>query len=223
MKNIKQIFIITLTLLFSVQHIDAQNNIKTKNNTSKVKTKKSCHQPSCGLRSHLIDNFWVVEKNTFYRSGQLSAKRLEYYTKKYKIKTVVNLRGTWPKANWWKQELAVTKQNNVCFFSIPMTAKKLTSKKNIRTILNIFDTAPRPILVHCQGGADRTGEISALWVLDQQHKSNRTALKQLTIWNRYNKFQHPEKEFLIKIWKGREWFEQKYNPANFPKFKAQKE
>ena len=209
MKSIKQISIMVLTLLF-----DTQNNIKSQ---------IGCHHPTCGLRSHFIDNFGIVEKNTFYRSGQLSAKRLEHYIKKYKIKTVVNLRGERPNATWWKQELAVTQRNNICFYNISMTASKLTSKKNIYTILNIFDTAPRPLLVHCQGGADRTGEVSALWVLDQQYKNNRIALKQLTIWNRYNKFKHPEKALLIKIWKGRTWFEQKYNSANFPKFKAQKE
>lgn len=176
-----------------------------------------------GIKSRLVDNFCAVESGVFYRSGQLSAKKLNAYIKKYKIKTVINLRGKWPQAAWWRQEEAIARQNNVCLFNVPMTASKLTSKKNIRTILQIFDTAPRPILVHCQGGADRTGEVSALWVLDQQHKNKSCALRQLTIWHHYLRFVHPEKAFLIKIWQGRSWFEQEYNPSNFSHFKAQAE
>jgi undecaprenyl-diphosphatase len=175
------------------------------------------------VQADVINNFCVVQKGVFYRSAQLSPKKLSFYIKKYTIKTVVNLRGEYPLANWWKKEMAVIRNNNVCFFNVPMTASKLTSKKNIRTILHIFDTAPRPILVHCQGGADRTGEVSALWVLDQQHKSTKVALRQLSIWHRYNRFIHPEKAFFVKRWKGRTWFEQEYDPAHFSKFKAQEE
>jgi undecaprenyl-diphosphatase len=105
-----------------------------------------------------------------------------------------------------------------------MTATKLTSRKNIKAILNIFDTAPRPILIHCQSGIDRTGEVSALWALDQQHKSHSTALAQLTLLYRYSRFANPKKvakEFLIKKWRGRSWFEKEYNPAKFSKFEAQ--
>lgn len=31
-------------------------------------------------------------------------------------------------------------------------------------------------------------------------------------------FAYPAKDFLIKIWKGRNWFEREYDPLNYPKF-----
>ena len=176
------------------------------------------------VKTDLVDNFAVVEKGKFYRSAQLSANTLKSYIKEYGIKSVVNLRGKNPKASWWKKEAAVTRRSKVCFFNVPMTATKLTSRKNIKAILNIFDTAPRPILIHCQSGIDRTGEVSALWALDQQHKSHSTALAQLTLLYRYSRFANPKKvakEFLIKKWRGRSWFEKEYNPAEFSKFEAQ--
>jgi protein tyrosine/serine phosphatase len=175
------------------------------------------------IKTDYIDNFCVVQDGVFYRSAQLSAKTLDSYIKGYGIKSVVNLRGENPHANWWKKEAAVARKNNVNFFNVPMTASKLTSRKNIKSILNIFDNAPRPILIHCQAGIDRTGEVAALWVLDQQHKSRSTAMKQLSIWHRHNRSAYPAKDFLIKIWQGRTWFEQEYNPANFPKFETQED
>jgi protein tyrosine phosphatase (PTP) superfamily phosphohydrolase (DUF442 family) len=173
------------------------------------------------IKTDWVDNFSIVQDGVFYRSAQLPASTLNSYIKQYGIKTVVNLRGEHPEEDWWRQEEAVMQQNNVCFFNIPMTASKLTSKKNIRAILNIFDTAPRPLLVHCHHGIDRTGEVSALWVLDQQHKSTSVAREQLTIWRRYIRMAYPAKDFLIKIWQGRLWFEQSYNPADYPAFEVQ--
>lgn len=175
------------------------------------------------IHSMVLDNFSTVEKGAFYRSGQLSAGRLSAYIKRYGIKTVINLRGNHPEKKWWQKEFEVTQKNNVLLFDIPMKASYLTSKKNIRTLLNIFDTASRPMLVHCRVGVDRTGEAAALWVLDQQHKSNKTALKQLTIWHRHNRLAHPAKTFLIKIWRGRQWLENEYDPRKYPKFKEDRD
>ena len=170
-----------------------------------------------------IDNFCVVEEGKFYRSAQLSASALDSYIKEHGIKTVINLRGEHPEEDWWRQEEETTRKNNVCYFNIALAASKLTSKKNIQAILNIFDTAPKPMLVHCRAGVDRTGEVSALWVLDQQHKRRSEALNQLTIWHRHNQFAYPAKRFLIEIWQGRWWLEHEYNPANYPEFETQNE
>ncbi len=175
------------------------------------------------VATDLMDNFDVVEDGVLYRSGQLSGKTFDFYIKKYGIKTVINLRGEHPEANWWQQEKEVTEKNNVSLYNISLCASKLTSKKNLKTILNIFDTAPRPMLVHCRVGVDRTGEVAALWTMDQQHKKTSIALKELSIWHRHVSFLHPAKRFLIEHWQGRTWLEQDYNTANYPQFEAQSE
>ncbi|MFA6527459.1 MAG: hypothetical protein WCT20_03485 [Candidatus Babeliales bacterium] len=77
-------------------------------------------------------------------------------------------------------------------------------------------------MVHCYAGVDRTGEVSALWALDQQKKSNDRARKQLSIWYGYNASRFPAKDFLIKIWQGREWFAKEYDPKNYPQFNCDK-
>src|SRR3972149_7480835 len=112
--------------------------------------------------SQSFDNFYEVEKNSFYRSKQLSEDRLDFYIKKYGIKTLINLRGNNQK-KWWFKEKKVAEKNGVAFFSIAMSAVRMTKKEHLIELLKIYDTAPRPMLVHCIGGADRTGEASALW------------------------------------------------------------
>lgn len=166
---------------------------------------------------NLFNNFYAVEKGKLYRSAQLRAKMLKFYIEKYGIKTLINLRGVNNK-KWYLNEARVSNENNINFHSIPMSASSLPSKSNLLKLLRLYDEAPKPILIHCQGGADRTGEAAALWVLEKQKKSKEKALKQLSIQYLHFKYKRPAKDFLIKIWQGREWLENEYNPQNFPKF-----
>lgn len=170
------------------------------------------------------DNFHEVEKNAFFRSKQLSPKKLEKFIKQFGIKTIINLRGKNEDKKWWRQEKEIAKQLNIGFYSIPMSAQRLPHKKDLITLLNLYKHAPRPILIHCLAGADRTGEAAAIWVLDQQKKSKKDALKQLSFTYGHFSFIRPSKKFFIKkLWKGRKWAETKYNPFLYPKhykFKA---
>jgi protein tyrosine/serine phosphatase len=163
-------------------------------------------------------NFYPVEKNVFYRSQQLPPDVLDYYLKTYKIKTLINLRGDDNQALWWQDEQDVAKKNNTHYITIMMSAVYLTRKEDLLTLLDIFDHAPRPMLVHCVGGADRTGEVSALWVLDQQKKSTADALEQLSIKYGHRKYKNSAKDFLIKMWGGREWLLTQYDPKNYPQY-----
>ena len=99
-----------------------------------------------------------------------------------------------------------------------MSARRLPHKKDLATLLNLYENAPRPILVHCHSGADRTGEAAALWILDQQKKRRKDALKQLRLKYGHLKFKRPSKRFFIKIWNGRKWALNQYNPKLYPKY-----
>ncbi|MFA6262860.1 MAG: tyrosine-protein phosphatase [Candidatus Babeliales bacterium] len=166
------------------------------------------------------DNFYVVQEGALYRSGQLSGDALDSYIKLYGIKTIINLRGKHSDQQWWVDEKASADRNNVVLLDIPTSACTLTSKKHIGAILDAFDHAPRPLLVHCRAGVDRTGEVAALWAMDQQAKSTADALDELSFWHRHSELLYPAKDFLIKIWRGREWFYNEYDPNNYPQFKS---
>ncbi len=91
-----------------------------------------------------------------------------------------------------------------------MNANQFPKKQNLLTLLDLYKKAPHPILVHCNGGADRTGEAAALWVLDQQNKRKKDALKQLTFKYGHIRSKTPAKRKFIKMWQGRKWAQNIY-------------
>jgi protein tyrosine/serine phosphatase len=166
------------------------------------------------LRDHL-QNFFEIDPGKFYRSQQLTPEVLKTYIKRFGIKTLINLRGANEKV-WYHAEQDVSEQMGVEFHSISMSAVVLSSREDLQQLLKLYDEAPRPILVHCMGGADRTGEAAALWLIEIQHKPKEEALLQLAITYGHRKMVNSAKDFLIQIWQGREWLNKEYNPFDYP-------
>ena len=177
-------------------------------------------QPSLVVRQvqaclGLTNNFYEVDPGKLYRSAQLSVEELEDYVKQYGIKTVINLRGRDPSQKWWVEENAWLQKHTIAYFNIPMDAHTLTTKEHLFELLNIYDRAELPILVHCRVGADRTGEAVALWALEKQKKTKQEALEHLDPTYGHSKIMHPAKRFLVEIWQGRVWLEKEYEPAHY--------
>ncbi len=118
-------------------------------------------------------NFHTVTPGEAYRSAQLDKEQLKYYTDKYKIKSILNLRGKEPDSAWYKDELDVSTARCITHYDIALSALSEPTDKDIEEILQIFKTAPRPILIHCLGGADRSGLAAAIWkrVVDKEPKA----------------------------------------------------
>ncbi len=169
------------------------------------------------VKDRVVENFHVVQPGKLYRSAQLSPRALEKYIKQHGIKTVVNLRGAHPGLSWWDQQKAVCDRHGVRMFDIPMSAQTLTSKNHLLKLLEIYDSAPCPMLIHCRRGADRTGEAAAIWCIEKMGHSNKKAGRQLSRY--YQHVQYPAKDFLIKIWGGREWLKRHYHPGAYHRFK----
>ncbi|QQR49475.1 tyrosine-protein phosphatase [bacterium] len=151
-----------------------------------------------------------------YRTRQLNPTRLEYYLKKYQIKTIINLRGINAHKKWWQQEQVMADKLHVKFFNISMNACSMSSKKNLIKLLTLYKNAPQPILIHCKSGTDRTGEAAALWVLEQQKLSKKIALKHFSFFRHgYIAHRRPAKKFLITIWRNYKWLTHEYNPKNY--------
>ncbi len=165
-----------------------------------------------------INNFHAVQSGVFYRSAQLSPYFLEKMVKKLNIKTIVNLRGQNSHKRWWRKEQALAQKLGITIYDIPMAASRLPQKAHLLTLLDIYEKAQRPILIHCYGGADRTGEAAALWILEHQKNDKRTALKQLSLKYGHFPFVYPAKRFFINLWQGKKWLIEEYNPAAYKQF-----
>lgn len=166
----------------------------------------------------IFENFHAVQSGVVYRCSQLSPQRLKRYIRSIGIKTIINLRGENQSREWWQQERALAEEFNIHFYNIAMCARKLPTKENLLKLLSIYETAPRPILLHCYSGADRTGEAAALWVIEQQKKSKPIALKQLSLRYGHLVSRHPAKHFFINLWQSKDWLIQSYDPSNYPQY-----
>ena len=166
----------------------------------------------------LFDNFHSVESGVIYRCSQLSPQRLKRYIRRVGIKTIINLRGENKSMEWWRHEDVLAREFNIHFYNIAMCARTLPSKDNLLKLLSIYETAPRPILLHCYSGADRTGEAAALWVIAQQKKSKEVALKQLSLRYGHLRFRRPAKHFFINLWESKEWLINRYDPRKYPQY-----
>ncbi|MBM3992582.1 MAG: hypothetical protein FJ303_00250 [Planctomycetes bacterium] len=102
-------------------------------------------------------NVHEVIRGQLYRGAQPSAASLESLIHKYKIRTVLNVRGCcWPD-KWYTTEAEVCQRLGVNLEDVCFSAVHLPSRHELRQLLDVLDSAEKPIFVHCRHGSDRTG------------------------------------------------------------------
>lgn len=116
------------------------------------------------LLGPLGDNFHVVIEGTVYRSGQLSRGSLEDCIAHKGIRSVINLRGANPGDDWYDQESAATRRHGLRFYDLPVDSQCPTSVE-LRQLLGVLEPCPKPVLIHCQSGIDRSGIVAAICLL----------------------------------------------------------
>lgn len=160
-------------------------------------------------------NFHEVDAGQYYRSAQLKGHEIQRAIDELGIKTIINLRGGNRDDEWYQDERAVAEANGVKLIDIGMSAKRLPHREDLIKLLDSFETAERPLLVHCQGGADRTGEASAIYQMLYMGKSKEEALKMLTIKYLHLKKRMPAKRYFIdELWQGEDWARHEYDPCH---------
>ena len=114
-----------------------------------------------GWRFGLSDNFATVRPGSLYRSGQMGAAPLAAAIERHGIRTVLNLRGSHPESAWYRAERAATLGGGASQVDIAMSSCEWMSRAQARALLEVLDSAERPLLVHCFHGSERTGLVSA--------------------------------------------------------------
>jgi protein tyrosine/serine phosphatase len=164
-----------------------------------------------------IKNFHVVDPGKFYRSAQLTGDELREVVAEKGIKTVINLRGRQRSEWWYQDEKAVLDELGVNFVSIPLDSDTVPKRKRLIRYLNALRDLPRPILIHCRSGADRTGLHSALYKIDYMGKTTEEAFEELDARFLHFKSLKPSNSVFLKNYKGENWARTEYSEC-LPEF-----
>ncbi len=112
-------------------------------------------------------NFGVVDEGLAYRSAQ-PTEGLPALIAQKQIATVLNLRGGSDSDPWYVAEVAETKRLGVDFYDFPLVATVRPTRRQLLTVLDILDRCKYPLLIHCKSGSDRTGLVSALYLMSRK-------------------------------------------------------
>ena len=126
-------------------------------------------------------NFHEVVRGEVYRSAQLHAGDIAHYKAEHQIKSVLNLRGEHTGDSWYDTEVAEAKTNGVEHINFRMSATTELTDAEAFQLIQIMRDAPKPMLIHCRSGADRTGLASALYIAAVSKGGEEAAERQLWI------------------------------------------
>lgn len=164
----------------------------------------------------LSGNFHTVIAGELYRSGQPTAAQLEAYARDYGIKTIVNLRGKNTKSKWYADEIATAERLGLQHIDFRMSASKELTPETADQLVTILKAAPKPILVHCQAGSDRSGLVSVIYSHEIAGIEEEVAERQLSIRFGHVAIPYFSSAFAMdKSWEDLEAFHAGKNAAGF--------
>ena len=151
-------------------------------------------------------NFETITEGKVYKSGVIPPDELESYVKKYKIKSIVDLRfpGTGDDVNnpedvaeLEAEKIAIAKINGVNYFNDG--SDQVPTNDNLNLFYKIMDNpANYPVLIHCYHGVGRAELYSAVYRIEYENWDKdkaRTSTRILTKWSSFD-LGNPKGDFL---------------------------
>jgi hypothetical protein len=113
----------------------------------------------------ILYNFhWVVEGECA-RAAQAWAGGVGPFLERRGIKALINLRGRNDDLSWWKNETTAATARGIVHLDAMLDSRKLPTRAMLVRLIEAFDSAPRPFVLKCSGGQDRTSFASALYLI----------------------------------------------------------
>lgn len=155
---------------------------------------------------HINHNFETITDGKVYKSGVIPPDEIEAYVKKYKIKSIVDLRfpGTGDDVNnpeipeeLTAEKNAVEKIPGINYFN--NGSDQVPKQHNLDTFFQIMDNPENyPVLIHCYHGVGRAEMYSALYRIEYEGMDRdqaRTSTRFLTKWSSFD-LGKPKGDFL---------------------------
>jgi protein tyrosine/serine phosphatase len=115
----------------------------------------------------ILYNFHWVVPGEAARMAQPWAGGYRAFLARRGIRAIINLRGRNDDLSWWKTETAAARALGAAHFDAMLDSRKLPTREMLTGLMNALDQAPRPFVVKCSGGQDRTSLAMALYLLRQ--------------------------------------------------------
>ena len=113
-----------------------------------------------------------------YRSNHPTSRRLERYAQ-MGIRTILNLRGASNSAQH-KFEVEDCEKYGLELVNIKLSARSAPPKERLIETMDVLEAIEPPFLLHCKSGADRTGLVSAIYLMHVMGKTAEEGKKQLS-------------------------------------------
>jgi hypothetical protein len=173
----------------------------------------------------LIYNFHWIAAGEAARSAQAVMGGLSTLLASQKIRGVINLRGRNPGYGWWRYETRICMEMGIVHVDAMLDSRKLPTRAMLNDLLSAFDTTPKPFLIKCSGGQDRTGFAAALYLLHRRGwTAQGDARKQFARWP-YLHFPKTHQRWLLPFFDYArtqaaglgiaQWIDAQYDPHRF--------
>jgi protein tyrosine/serine phosphatase len=165
-------------------------------------------------------NFATVIPGRLYRCNHPTPMRIRYLTRRYGLKTIVNLRGETGTGSYHLSRDAAARLG-LRHHDLSIESRGAPHRDRIHRLLGFWRAADGPMLMHCKSGADRVGLAAGLCLLFEGRQAA-DALRQLSLrfghirsartgildafFLRYQRDGEGRKPFL-------DWLDQDYDPA----------
>lgn len=120
-------------------------------------------------------------KGELYRSAQPTGEDIKKYARELGIKSIINLRGENGNAPWYQEEVATAKALGITHINFRMKAARELTNEQALELIKVMREAPKPLLIHCRAGSDRTGLAAALYVAAVTKGTEDDAEEQLSL------------------------------------------
>ena len=110
-------------------------------------------------------NFHWIREGEAARSSQAHFGGLKPLMLRHGLKAIVNLRGENSDLSWWRYERRVCAAIGARHFDTMLDSRKLPTQAMLVCLVDVLEESPRPLLLKCSGGQDRTGLGSALFLI----------------------------------------------------------
>lgn len=97
-----------------------------------------------------------------YRAGQVTADDLREARDELGVRTVINLRGDNPKSEWYQEEVQACRDLGLEYAEYRFESFEHPPQYETRMLVRDLISKPRPILLHCRSGHDRSGWAAAV-------------------------------------------------------------